>query len=52
MNEYTCKYCGGKAQKYQTICANCYVKLRLIRKLLKMVNDMKERRDNGRSEMD
>ena len=40
--KYKCKYCGSTVGSAK-ICTNCYEKLRLIRKLLKMVRDTYEK---------
>lgn len=44
--EYKCKYCGNKVAKYQTICVTCYAKLKQVRELLKLVNDIKAKASN------
>lgn len=42
--EYRCKYCGTTSvAKYASICANCSVKLRLVRKMQQMIRDTAER---------
>lgn len=41
--EYRCKYCGAKTAKYSTICVNCSQKRKLVRELLRLVNDIKEK---------
>ena len=40
--KYNCKYCGTTVGSAK-ICTNCYDKIRLIRKLLKMVRDTYEK---------
>ena len=42
-----CKYCGCKINDRNTMCSTCRVKLKLVRKLLSMVKQAKERVDNG-----
>lgn len=44
--KYKCKYCGSTVGSAK-ICTNCYEKLRLIRKLLKMVRDTYEKYGKG-----
>lgn len=42
MAEDRCKYCGGKLPKYTKICATCYEKLKLIRKIKAMLEPLKK----------
>ena len=46
--KYNCKYCGT-TEGTTKICTNCYDKIRLIRKLLKMVRDTYEKYGKGES---
>lgn len=45
--EWKCKYCGSVVPAYRDICSTCGKKLKLVRKLLAMVRQAKERADNG-----
>lgn len=38
-----CKYCGTNTYNGKTICSSCGTKLKLVRQLLAMVKDYKER---------
>ncbi len=54
-NKDRCTYCGGKTKDNRLICETCYDKLILIRRLRKIVFDIKrqaeeDRHDSGRSE--
>lgn len=54
-NKDCCAYCGGKIKDNKFICETCYDKLILIRRLRKIVFDIKrraeeEKYDSGRSE--
>lgn len=40
--KYKCKYCGHKSYTSNNICSACYVKLGLVRILLKTVRDTYE----------
>lgn len=33
-NEYRCRYCRRKTAKYQNVCAECYRKLLLVRRIV------------------
>lgn len=46
-NVALCKYCGAKA-KSSLVCAECYKKLPLVRKLVSMCEDFKERVEQER----
>lgn len=45
--KYVCKYCGAKLQ-HGGLCALCYKKLALIRKLQAMIRAKKEEEDEKR----
>ena len=47
--KHKCKYCGHKSYTSNNICSACYVKLGLVRKLLKMVKDTFEMYGKGES---
>lgn len=43
-----CRYCGKNVTNGGDICVNCRDKLPYVRKLLSMVNDMREKRDRAK----
>jgi ribosomal protein L40E len=41
--EYVCRYCGARVTKYSTICGECSRKLRLIRQLKQLGEEIRKR---------
>lgn len=39
---YFCKYCGVKVKEYADMCGNCRTKLKLVRQLLKLGEQIKK----------
>ena len=40
--EYVCRYCGAKVKQYMTICSECSKKLKLVRELKQLLNEIKK----------
>lgn len=46
--EYICRYCGVKVGKYSTICGECSKKLKLVRELKQLLDDIKRREQTNK----